>query len=135
LEKGRGKILIDPFIHDDIMPSGEYIVRMPDRMRFYAAGTMDIHQHYEDQIVRLDEFGKFLEPGRIYMATTPGIIQSTKYDIQFKVNPSLARYGLIVYSDVYFSPDGNLQVTLYPTIQTKIYAGLNVGSVVFIPRQ
>jgi len=132
-EVESGNIVIDPFNQKNINPNS-YNFRLSNQLKVYTAPTLDTKMKNEVASIDIDETGFILEPRTLYLASTIEIMGSEFYIPTYAARSSVARLGMFInlsacLGDIGFI--GNWTIQLYSINRVKIYAGMNIGQIMF----
>ena len=128
-----GQIVISPFLPQNINPNS-YNFRLGHEMIVYEEDVIDPQKKSKTRSIYIEREGYVLQPRHLYLATTMELLGSEYFVPTYAARSSIARLGMFInlsasLGDIGFI--GKWTIQLYAINPVRIYAGMNIGQMMF----
>jgi dCTP deaminase len=129
-----GHISITPFRAEQINPNS-YDVRLAGKLAIYTARVLDPQSKNSIHLVSIDQTGRVLFPGTVYLGWSEEVIGATRSVMFVHGKSSNARLGIFVQDASKLSPRERQRILLQISVvqPTKVFAGMRIAHVSFFP--
>lgn len=128
-----GDIVIEPFNPKSVNPNS-YNFRLHPELVVYDEVVIDPSKPNKTKTITIPSEGLILEPNKLYLASTMETMGSNHFVPTYAARSSIARLGMFInlsapLGDIGFI--GKWTIQLYCLHPIRIYAGMNIGQMMF----
>ncbi len=129
----RGDIVIEPFDRE-CLGTNSYDVHLGNQLAVYKDDILDSRKHNEVRLIKMEEDGFVLEPGRLYLGVTEEYTETHAAVPFLEGKSSVGRLGIDIHAtagkgDVGFCNTWTLEISCVQPV--RIYPGMPIGQLIY----